>query len=68
MKIELMVLAKSDKNNGFCVAGVTKTGKFVRLVKDFEGSALNKEQCKFNKTDLLTVSVFCTSEGKLRSK
>lgn len=52
-----MVLAKSDKNNGFCVAGVTKTGKFVRLVKDFEGSALNKEQCKFNKTDLLTVSV-----------
>ncbi len=57
IKIELMILAKSDKNNGCCVVGINKFGKFIRLVKTSEGHALDKEQCKFNKMDLLTVNV-----------
>lgn len=56
MKMELLVLAKSDKNNGYCVVGINKFGKFIRLVKNFEGDALNKEQCNFNKMDFLTVN------------
>ena len=57
MKMELMILAKSDKNNGYCVVGINKFGQFIRLVKNNEGHALNRDQCKFNKMDLLTVSV-----------
>lgn len=57
MKTELLILAKSDKNNGYCVVGINKFGKFIRLVKNNEGHALNRQQCKFNKMDLLTVNV-----------
>ena len=57
MKMELMILAKSDKNSGYCVVGINKFGKFIRLVKNNKGHALNREQCKFNKMDLLTVNV-----------
>lgn len=57
MKMELIILVKSDKNNGYCVVGINKFGKFIRLVKNNEGHSLDKEQCKFNKTDLLTVNV-----------
>jgi len=56
MKMGLLVLAKSDKNNGYCVVGINKFGKFIRLVKNFEGHALAKEQCKFNKLDFLTIN------------
>ena len=57
MKMELLIIAKSDKNNGYCVVGINKFGKFIRLVKNNEGHALNRQQCKFNKMDLLTVNV-----------
>ncbi len=43
-----MVLAKSDKHTGF--------EKFIRLVRDKEGHALSKKQCKFNKLDFLTIN------------
>lgn len=56
MKMELLVLAKSDKNNGYCVVGINKFGKFIRLVKNSEGNALAKERCNFNKMDFLTVN------------
>ncbi|MBQ6143675.1 MAG: hypothetical protein IJI84_04265 [Clostridia bacterium] len=55
MEIKLLVLAKSDKNNGYCVVGVNRFGKFIRLVKNSEGHALAKERCNFNKMDFLTV-------------
>lgn len=55
MTMDLMILAKSDKHNGCCVAGINKVGKFVRLVRDKEGHALEKSQCKFKKLDILTV-------------
>ena len=55
MKMELLVLAKSDKNNGYCVAGINGFGKFIRLVKNSEGHALAKERCNFNKMDFLTI-------------
>ena len=55
MNIKLTVLAKSDKHTGFCVAGIDESGKFIRLVRDKEGHALGKEQCKFKKMDFLTV-------------
>lgn len=42
MKTELLILAKSDKNNGYCVVGINKFGKFIRLVKNFEGHCLDK--------------------------
>ena len=57
MKMELLVLAKSDRNNGYCVVGINKFGKFIRLVKNSEGYALDKERCNFNKMDFLTVNV-----------
>lgn len=60
MKIDLIVLAKSDKHNGYCVAGISKFGKFVRLVRDSEGHALEKERCKFKKLDFLTAEVSYT--------
>lgn len=56
MKMKLLVLAKSDKNNGYCVVGINRFGKFIRLVKNSEGHALAKEQCKFNKMDFLTAN------------
>ena len=55
-----MILAKSDKNNGYCVVGINKFGKFIRLVKNNNGHVLKREQCKFNKMDLLTVNVVHT--------
>lgn len=55
MKMKLLVLAKSDKNNGYCVVGINIFGKFVRLVKNRKGHALAKESCNFNKMDFLTV-------------
>ena len=55
MKMQLLILAKSDKNNGYCVVGINKFGKFIRLAKNSEGHALDKEQCEFNKMDFLTV-------------
>lgn len=57
MKMELLVLAKSDKNNGYCVVGINRFGEFIRLVKNSEGHALDKEQCDFSKIDILTVSM-----------
>ncbi len=57
MKMELLILVKSDKNNGYCVVGINEFGKFIRLVKNFEGHSLDKEQFKFDKMDLLTVNV-----------
>lgn len=59
MIIDLIVLAKSDKHNGYCVACINKFGEFVRLVRDSEGHAIEKEQCKFKKLDFLTVDVTC---------
>lgn len=55
MKMKLLVLAKSDKNNGYCVVGVNRLGEFIRLVKNSEGHALAKERCDFNKMDFLIV-------------
>lgn len=55
MKMKLLVLAKSDKNNGYCVVGVNRLGEFIRLVKNSEGHALAKERCNFNKMDFLTI-------------
>lgn len=55
MEMKLLVLAKSDKNNGYCVLGVNRFGKFIRLVKNSEGHALAREQCHFNKMDFLTI-------------
>ena len=57
MKTELLILTKSDKNNGYCVVSINKFGKFIRLVKNFEGHSLDKEQFKFGNMDLLTVNV-----------
>ena len=57
MNLNLIVLAKSDKHTGFCVVGIDEFGKFIRLVRDKEGHALSKEQCKFKKLDFLTVDV-----------
>lgn len=57
MKTKLLILAKSDKNSVYCVVGINKFGKFIRLVKNFEGYSLDKEQFKFGKMDLLTVNV-----------
>lgn len=54
--MELLILAKSDKNNGYCVVGINRFGKFIRLVKNSKGHALTKEQCEFNKMDFLTVN------------
>ena len=59
MKMKLLILAKSDKNNGYCVVGINRFGKFVRLVKNSEGHALAKGRCNFNKMDFLTVDVLC---------
>lgn len=56
MNLNLMVLAKSDKHTGYCVAGIDEFGRFIRLVRDKEGHALSKEQCKFKKMDFLTVN------------
>ena len=56
MKMELLIIAKSDKNNGYCVVETNKFGEFIRLVRNPEGCALTKEQCKFNKMDFLTVN------------
>ena len=55
--MELLILAKSDKNNGYCLVGTNRFGKFIRLVKNYEGHTLEKERCNFNKMDLLTVGV-----------
>ena len=57
MEMKLLVLAKSDKNNGYCVVGVNRFGKFIRLVKNSEGHALAKEKCNFNKMNFLIVDV-----------
>ncbi|MCL2047468.1 MAG: hypothetical protein FWG87_01960 [Defluviitaleaceae bacterium] len=59
--MELLVLAKSDKkcNNeaaGFCVAGVTSDGRWVRLVSDKYGDAVPKSSCRsFNTEDTVTI-------------
>ena len=55
MEIKLLVLAKSDKNSGYCVVGVNRFRKFIRLVKNSEGHALTKERYNFNKMDFLSV-------------
>ncbi|MCL2546904.1 MAG: hypothetical protein FWE06_06885 [Oscillospiraceae bacterium] len=57
MQFNITVLAKSDKHNGYCVAALTQTGKLIRLVRDAEGHALTKEQCQFQKGDMITVNV-----------
>ena len=56
MNLNLIVLAKSDKHTGYCVAGIDEFGNFIRLVRDKESHALSKEQCKFNKLDFLTIN------------
>lgn len=60
MEMKLLIFAKSDKNNGYCMVGINRFGKFIRLVKNSEGHALDKEQCKFDKMDLLTVNAVPT--------
>ena len=57
MKMEVTILAKSDKHTGYCVGAITKNGDIVRLVRDEEGHALNEEQCKFEKMDSLLIDV-----------
>lgn len=57
MIMDLIVLARSDKHNGYCVACINKFGEIVRLVRDSEGHALEKEKCKFKKLDFLTADV-----------
>lgn len=57
MEMKLLVLAKSDKNNGYYVVGVNRFGKFIRLVKNSKGHALAKERCNFNKMNFLIVDV-----------
>ena len=49
--MELLILAKSDKkcNNGtkgFCVAGITEDGKWIRLVSDESGDAIADADCR----------------------
>lgn len=63
MIMNLTVLAKSNKHNGYCVTCIDEFGRFIRLVRDKEGHALSKEQCKFNKLDFLTVD---TTSAPLR--
>ena len=51
MKLNLTILAKSDKHTGYCVADIDQKGNFIRLVRDREGHALTEDQCKFKKLD-----------------
>jgi len=49
--LELLILAKSDKkcNNGtkgFCIAGTTEDGKWIRLVSDECGDAIADAYCR----------------------
>ena len=55
MKLDLTVLAKSDKHTGYCVAAIDRKGKTIRLVRDEEGHALSEEQCKFKKLNHILV-------------
>lgn len=57
MKLDLTIIAKSDKHNGYCVAAVNQQGKIIRLVRDCEGHALTEEQCKFEKLYDITANV-----------
>ena len=44
LKLNLTVLAKSDKHMWYRLAGIDQKGNFIRLVWDVEGHALTKEQ------------------------
>jgi hypothetical protein len=57
MRSQILVIGKSDKHNGYCVAGVDKRGKCVRLVRDEDGHALPKEDCEFKKLDLINIDM-----------
>jgi hypothetical protein len=47
MKKTIVILAKSLKHNGYCVAGKDVISKqWIRAVSDENGSALSREQCK----------------------
>jgi hypothetical protein len=56
MKLNLTVIAKSDKHTGYCVAAMNEQGKMIRLVRDAEGHALTEEQYNFEKLYNITVS------------
>ncbi|MFI3197843.1 MAG: hypothetical protein QX196_05920 [Methylococcaceae bacterium] len=52
IKKTIVVLAKSIKHHGYCVAGKDLISKqWVRAVSDENGSALSKEQCKCTNDD-----------------
>ena len=57
MKANLTVIVKSDKHTGYCVAAMDEKGKIIRLVRDAEGHALTKEQCRFKKLDYILVDI-----------
>jgi len=57
MKLNLTVLAKSDKHNGYCVAALDQRGRILRLVRDAEGHALTEDQCRFKKLDHIIADV-----------
>jgi hypothetical protein len=57
MKLNLTVLAKSDKHTGYCVAAIDARGRIIRLVRDAEGHALPEEQCQFEKLDHIVADV-----------
>jgi len=48
----ILILTKSDKkckdnSPGFCVAGITRTGEWVRLVSGISGDSLRSSDCRF---------------------
>ncbi|GMO67712.1 MAG: hypothetical protein Ta2D_13100 [Rickettsiales bacterium] len=59
MKKRILLLTKSDKNKGYCLAGIDlDTNKFVRLVGDKNGAEIKKEKCKLlNNTEIEPLDV-----------
>ncbi|MEN2259559.1 hypothetical protein AAIB48_19325 [Paraclostridium benzoelyticum] len=58
MRREIIILTKSDKNNGYCVAGVDRNnGEFIRLVSDHEESdySLLEEHILYHNGEALNV-------------
>ena len=60
-KMEIAILAKSNKRRrngdyGYCVAGIAKTGEWIRLVSDKNGDSLSKTM-KFEVLDVILAEV-----------
>ena len=56
-KVKVVILTKSDKQGGYCVAGITEHGKWVRLVTNKKGAALDKKKCTYTLLDIIDAEV-----------